>query len=72
VLNAKLCEPKDVTGDGGRGGGRDTAFKEKVDVLVIPQATLGGKLKGKSVQYHGLVDKTLGEELFTMFVCRKN
>ena len=26
-------------------------------ILIIPQATLGGKLKGKQVQYHGNIAK---------------
>lgn len=34
------------------------------DVMVIPQATLGGRLKGRMMQYHGNVDKTLGLELY--------
>ncbi|XP_064109246.1 D-aminoacyl-tRNA deacylase 2-like [Macrobrachium nipponense] len=34
------------------------------DILIIPQATLGGKLKGKAMQYHNNVDKNLGEALY--------
>ncbi|KAK7072119.1 D-tyrosyl-tRNA(Tyr) deacylase [Halocaridina rubra] len=34
------------------------------DILIIPQATLGGKQKGKAMQYHMNVDKTLGEALY--------
>jgi D-aminoacyl-tRNA deacylase len=40
------------------------------DILLIPQACVGGKLKGKSMQYHGLVDKDLGRELFEAFVAQ--
>lgn len=40
------------------------------DVMVIPQATLGGKLKGKNIQYHGNVDKNAGECLYESF-CEK-
>ena len=38
VLTAPLCEGK-------------TVFEAKGDILIVPQATLGGKLKGKSLQY---------------------
>ena len=37
------------------------------DVLIIPQATLGGKLKGKAVQYHSNVDKDIGMNLYRTF-----
>jgi len=39
----------------------------KHDILVIPQATLAGKLKGKSVQYHTQVAKADGLQLYTRF-----
>lgn len=65
ILNAKLCEDPNnsdpqVT--------RESVLHHKLDILVIPQATLGGKLKGKALQYHGLVSKPVGEELFSEFV----
>jgi D-tyrosyl-tRNA(Tyr) deacylase len=75
VLNVKLCEEEGAgsgTGDSAeresKGDVRDTALKRDVDLLIIPQATLGGKLKGKSIQYHGLVTKSHGEDLFAAFV----
>ncbi len=37
-------------------------------VLIVPQATLGGRLKGKMMQYHGNIDKAVGQELYTKFV----
>lgn len=37
------------------------------DVMIIPQFTLGGKLKGNSVQYHGNVKKEEGEGYYNMF-----
>ncbi len=37
-------------------------------VLIIPQATLGGSLKGKSMQYHSNIDKSIGEQLYSGFV----
>ncbi|KAI9136472.1 putative D-tyrosyl-tRNA deacylase 2 [Paraphysoderma sedebokerense] len=36
-------------------------------VLIIPQASLGAKLKGKSLQYHSNVDKSIGEDLYALF-----
>lgn len=42
------------------------------DVLIIPQATLGGNLKGKVMQYHRNINKEEGETLYSAFVdlCR--
>ena len=34
------------------------------DILLIPQATLGAKLKGKQVQYHGNCEKQKGNILW--------
>lgn len=34
------------------------------NILLIPQATLGGRLKGKAMQYHNNVDKVVGEALY--------
>ncbi|NXE45134.1 DTD2 deacylase, partial [Casuarius casuarius] len=43
------------------------------NVLIIPQATLGGKLKGKRMQYHTNIEKEKGLELYSQFVtlCEK-
>merc|ERR1712131_341416 len=38
------------------------------DVLLVPQATLGAKLKGKQVQFHGNCEKTRGLELWSLLV----
>ncbi|KAK3093834.1 hypothetical protein FSP39_020746 [Pinctada imbricata] len=38
------------------------------DVLIIPQATLGGNLKGKVMQYHRNIAKEDGLELYQEFV----
>ena len=35
-----------------------------VDVLVVPQATLGGKMKGKNVQYHAQAPKDEAAALY--------
>jgi len=63
VLNAKLSEDGENLE-----ASRQSLLHHKLDVLIIPQATLGGKLKGKGVQYHGLGSKQLGEDLFKHFV----
>lgn len=56
IINIRLCED-----DSGR---RVSICDIQGDILIIPQATLGGKLKGKAMQYHMNVDKTLGEALY--------
>lgn len=38
------------------------------DVLLIPQATLGAKLKGKQVQYHGNCEKQKGNTLWDLLI----
>ena len=38
------------------------------DVLIVPQATLGGKMKGKMCQYHNNVDKDKGKDLYDYFL----
>ncbi|XP_003739805.1 D-aminoacyl-tRNA deacylase 2 [Galendromus occidentalis] len=56
ALQLKLCETE---------SGRHVSILElPADVLLIPQACLGGKKKGNSMQYHQLIDKTRGRELF--------
>ncbi|XP_035183632.1 D-aminoacyl-tRNA deacylase 2 isoform X1 [Oxyura jamaicensis] len=44
------------------------------NVLIIPQATLGGKLKGRKMQYHANIEKEKGLELYSQFVtlCEKD
>ncbi|KAG5467976.1 hypothetical protein LSCM4_01063 [Leishmania orientalis] len=39
----------------------------EMDILIVPQASLGGKLKGRSVQFHQLVDKAVGAALYGRF-----
>ncbi|KAJ8022036.1 D-aminoacyl-tRNA deacylase 2 [Holothuria leucospilota] len=43
------------------------------DVLIVPQSTLGGKAKGKMIQYHSNIDKAKGVELYHAFIeqCQK-
>ena len=40
------------------------------DVLIVPQATLGGRAKGRSMQYHRNIDKETGLQLYEKFVNR--
>ncbi|KAG5468383.1 hypothetical protein LSCM1_02363 [Leishmania martiniquensis] len=39
----------------------------EMDIVIVPQASLGGKLKGRSVQFHQLVDKAVGAALYDRF-----
>ncbi|XP_067390488.1 D-aminoacyl-tRNA deacylase 2 isoform X2 [Emydura macquarii macquarii] len=43
------------------------------NLLIIPQATLGGRLKGRNMQYHSNIEKEKGMELYSNFVmlCEK-
>ena len=59
VLTARLSET-----DGGR---LVSVLDLPGDVLIVPQATLGGRLKGKAMQYHNNVDKATGLQLYTEF-----
>jgi len=56
ITNVRLSE--DETGK------RRSILDVQGNILIIPQATLGGRLKGKSMQYHMNVEKTLGEGLY--------
>ncbi|XP_068109566.1 D-aminoacyl-tRNA deacylase 2 isoform X2 [Hyperolius riggenbachi] len=38
------------------------------DILIVPQATLGGKAKGRCMQYHANANKELGMELYRQFI----
>ncbi|KAF3845503.1 hypothetical protein F7725_008666 [Dissostichus mawsoni] len=42
-------------------------------VLIVPQATLGGKVKGRAMQYHNNIGKEDGKRLYDAFVslCEK-
>lgn len=42
-------------------------------LLIVPQATLGGKAKGRAMQYHNNIGKEDGLRLYTDFVslCEK-
>ena len=43
------------------------------NILIIPQATLGGRIKGRNMQYHSNSGKAEGLKLYPQFVtlCEK-
>ncbi|KAH0620556.1 hypothetical protein JD844_021135 [Phrynosoma platyrhinos] len=62
LLNVKLSETE--------GGKHVSILDLPGDILIIPQATLGGKLKGRSMQYHSNIEKDTGLDLYTQFVAQ--
>ncbi|XP_078515518.1 D-aminoacyl-tRNA deacylase 2 [Lissotriton helveticus] len=60
LLNVKLCEAEE--------GKHVSVLDLPGDVLIIPQATLGGKVKGRGVQYHANVSKDQGLDLYMQLV----
>ncbi|XP_015270677.1 PREDICTED: probable D-tyrosyl-tRNA(Tyr) deacylase 2 [Gekko japonicus] len=65
LLNVKLSETED--------GKYVSIVDLPGSILIIPQATLGGKLKGRKMQYHSNIEKEIGMELYSQFVtlCEK-
>lgn len=65
LLNLKLCEA-----DSGK---YVSVLDLPGSVLIVPQATLGGKAKGKGMQYHHNIGKEEGLQLYSNFVslCKK-
>lgn len=65
LLNVKLSETEN--------GKHVSILDLPGDVLIIPQATLGGRVKGKNMQYHSNSGKEEGLELYSQFVslCEK-
>ncbi|XP_077395418.1 D-aminoacyl-tRNA deacylase 2 isoform X1 [Festucalex cinctus] len=60
LLNVRLCESS---------SGKLVSLAELPGgLLVVPQATLGGKAKGRSMQYHHNVAKEDGLRLYGRFV----
>ena len=59
ILRVKMSEIEE-------GEKRVDVTTQKGDVLVVPQATLGGRLKGNSLQYHNNVKPAEGEEMFKL------
>eukprot|EP00922_Rhytidocystis_sp_ex-Travisia-forbesii_P037715 GHVS01056175.1.p1 GENE.GHVS01056175.1~~GHVS01056175.1.p1 ORF type:complete len:197 (-),score=31.07 GHVS01056175.1:1122-1712(-) len=39
-------------------------YPSAVSVLLVPQSTLGGRIKGASLQFHSLIDKVRGQALY--------
>ena len=60
IVNCNLSETED--------GKLSSILQLPGSILIIPQATLGGRLKGQRMQYHNNIDKTTGLELYTEFV----
>nr|XP_057947196.1 D-aminoacyl-tRNA deacylase 2-like [Doryrhamphus excisus]XP_057947197.1 D-aminoacyl-tRNA deacylase 2-like [Doryrhamphus excisus] len=60
LLNLRLCES-----DSGK---MVSVLELPGRVLVVPQATLGGKAKGKAMQYHNNIGKEDGLRLYGAFV----
>ena len=60
MLNVKLSETDD--------GKYVSVLELPASVLIIPQATLGGRIKGKNVQYHKNIEKERGKELYQKFI----
>ncbi|XP_039770023.1 D-aminoacyl-tRNA deacylase 2 isoform X2 [Ornithorhynchus anatinus] len=65
LLNVKLSESEN--------GQHVSVLDLPGDILIIPQATLGGKVKGRGVQYHCNSGKEEGLGLYSQFVelCEK-
>jgi len=61
ILNAKICFHENWKKN-------YSVLNTRGDVLVIPQASLAGKMKGKQMQYHSLIDKEEGANLYKKFV----
>ncbi|CAL8283170.1 unnamed protein product [Lota lota] len=60
LLNQRLCERPS--------GGLASVLDLQGSVLVVPQATLGGRAKGRAMQYHGNISKDDGLRLYQCFV----
>ncbi|XP_037342076.1 D-aminoacyl-tRNA deacylase 2-like [Pungitius pungitius] len=60
LLNLRLCESD---------SGKMVSVSELPgDLLIVPQATLGGKAKGRALQYHDNIGKEDGLRLYAAFV----
>ncbi|XP_014681679.1 PREDICTED: probable D-tyrosyl-tRNA(Tyr) deacylase 2 [Priapulus caudatus] len=60
LLAVRLCEPES--------GKLVSVMDLPGSILIVPQACLGGKMKGKAIQYHDNLDKTEGRQLYDIFV----
>ncbi|XP_031704013.1 D-aminoacyl-tRNA deacylase 2 [Anarrhichthys ocellatus] len=60
LLNVRLCESD---------SGKTVSVSELPgSLLIVPQATMGGKVKGRAMQYHGNIGKEDGRRLYGAFV----
>ncbi len=59
IATVKLCESDD---------GAKTIVDVSGDLLIIPQATLGGRLNGHRFQYHHNINKDIGLEFYDKLV----
>ncbi|KAH3759806.1 D-aminoacyl-tRNA deacylase 2 [Pelomyxa schiedti] len=48
--------------------GNESIIAVKGDVMIIPQASMAGKLKSNVAQYHSLIEKQSGLRLFNEFI----
>ncbi|KAG8449621.1 hypothetical protein GDO86_016309 [Hymenochirus boettgeri] len=62
LLNVKLSESDN--------GKRVSILDLPGDVLIVPQATLGGKMKSRGMQYHSNAGKELGMELYDSLIAQ--
>ncbi|XP_023336604.1 putative D-tyrosyl-tRNA(Tyr) deacylase 2 [Eurytemora carolleeae] len=60
VSQIKLSEKEE-------GDKRGSVVETAGEIMIIPQATLGGKLKGSSVQYHNNIPPEQGRVLYDIF-----
>lgn len=65
LLNLRLCEAES--------GKMVSLLELPGSLLIVPQATLGGKAKGRVMQYHNNINKEDGLRLYGAFVslCEK-
>lgn len=65
LLNLRLCEAES--------GKMVSVLELPGSLLIVPQATLGGKAKGRVMQYHNNINKEDGLRLYGAFVslCEK-
>ncbi|XP_020622671.1 probable D-tyrosyl-tRNA(Tyr) deacylase 2 isoform X2 [Orbicella faveolata] len=60
ILNVRLSETTDRPNN-------VSVLELPGDILIVPQATLGGKMKGRSVQYHSNISKDEGRIFYETF-----
>lgn len=68
LLGVDRCADEEAKAQGGSRAKPSALVDSTSDsVLVVPQATLAGKLKGKVMQYHQQIDKAEGARLYRLF-----